>query len=186
VQDCDRNRKKVNDPEDVAPPGKAEDDPGDAFGGLWPSPDYTRQVAQLQAAIGETIFIAELTATEIQLGVRLTDQPYVLLGVVEFPRPDPTKGLAPHLILLDDGRGLNLGRIARISRSRPFGPAQADILFQDRRALQSLLFSERQLSKELIARRSKALLGELLGARSAPAETRLPGPDAGHEPPDGD
>ena len=30
---------------------------------------------------------------------------------MDFPRPDPVRGLAPHLILLDDGRGVNLGRI---------------------------------------------------------------------------
>ncbi len=167
------------------PPTAAEADRGSPIGGLWPSPDYTLQVEQLYAAIGETIYLAEIEATEVQLGVRLTDRPYVLLGVVEFPRPDPTKGLAPHLILLDDGRGLNLGRIARIARNRPFGPTPSDILFQDRSALQTLLFNERQLSNELIARRSKALLGEILGARSAPPQARLPELAAGHEQSDG-
>ena len=164
-------------------PTTAEADPDSRAGGLWPSPDYERQVEQLRAAVGETIFIAELTATEVQLGVRLTDRPYVLLGVVDFPRPDPIKGLAPHLVLLDDGRGLNLGRIARIARNKPFGPTPADILFQDRGAMQTLLFHERQLSPELIAHRSKALLGEILGARTAPLEARLAGPSSTHEPP---
>jgi hypothetical protein len=156
-------------------PTTVEADPDDAVGGLWPSPDYARQVERLRSAVGETIFIAELADTEVQLGVRLTDHPYVLLGVVEFPRPDPIKGLAPHLVLLDDGRGVNLGRIARISTGRAFGPAPAEILFQDRAALQTLLFQERQLSKAFIAARSKQVLGQLLGDTAASAGPLLPG-----------
>jgi SAM-dependent methyltransferase len=68
----------------------------------------------------------ELEATQVQLGVRLTNRSYTPLGLVDFPRPDPIKGLAPHLVLLDDGRGVNLGRIARITTGRPFSPAPAD------------------------------------------------------------
>lgn len=98
-------------------------DPLDASEGhLWPSPDYARQLEALRAAVGETVFIAELELTDVQLSARLTDKPYVLLGIVDFPRPDPARGLAPHLVLLDDGRGVNLGRIARITRSRPHRP----------------------------------------------------------------
>jgi hypothetical protein len=136
-------------------------------GGLWPSPDYVRQVEVLRAAIGETVFVAELEVTDVQLGARLTDRPYVLLGVVDFPRPDPARGLAPHLVLLDDGRGVNLGRIARITRSRPFSPAPDDVVYQDRPVLQGLLFNERRLSPAYIAHQSRRLLGELLGAQTA-------------------
>jgi hypothetical protein len=103
---------------------------------------------------------------------------------VDFPRPDPIKGLAPHLVLLDDGRGVNLGRIARITTDRPFSPAPADILFQDRSALQALLFRERQLSKALIAQRAKQLLGEVLGVAVPPAGVFLPEPESSEEPPD--
>jgi len=152
-------------------------DPDGAVEGLWPSPDYARQVEQLRNAVGETIFIAELVDTEVQLGVRLTDRAYVLLGVVDFPRPDPSKGLAPHVVLLDDGRGVNLGRIARISTGRAFGPAAAEILFQDRTASQTLLFQERQLSKPFIAARSKQVLGQLIGGTASSPEALLPGPD---------
>lgn len=130
--------------------------------GIWPSPAYRDQVAQLRRAVGETLYLAELEATSVQLGVRLTDRPYVLLGVLDFPRPDPSRGLAPHLILLDDGRGVNLGRIARITRNRAFSPDPADVLFVDGRSLEALLTRERQLSKELIAQRSRQLLGEIL------------------------
>ena len=164
-------------PPESAPPG-----PDDAAGQLWPSPDYHRQVERLRAAVGEIIYLVELTATEVQLGIRLTGQPYCLLGVIDFPRPDPAKGLAAHLILLDDGRGLNLGRIARITCNRPFSPAPSDILFQDERAVQDLLFRDRQLSAGFIAQRSRALLGELLGADNMPPEARLPGPSARDHP----
>jgi hypothetical protein len=157
----------------------SEDGPGAA--GLWPSPEYADQVERLRAAVGETVYLAEIEPTEVQLGVRLTDTPYVLLGVVDFPRPDPTRGLAPHLILLDDGRGVNLGRIARISRDRPFGPSPEQVLFQDRRSVQAFLTRERQLSTELIAERSRQLLGQFLAERAAPAGLAAPrpGPDEG-------
>lgn len=67
------------------------DSPGDTDGSagrLWPSPDYSRQVERLKAAVGETVYLAEIDATEVKLGVRITGKPYVLLGVVDFPRPD--------------------------------------------------------------------------------------------------
>lgn len=138
---------------------------------LWPSPDYNRQIEQLRAAIGETIFLAELSDSPVQLGVRLTATPYVLLGLIDFPRPDPTRGLAPHLLLLDDGRGVNLGRIARVSR-RPFTPQPAELLYQDRVAEQNLLFAERRLSRAFLGVRSRVALGECLGY-SPPEVARL-------------
>lgn len=129
---------------------------------LWPSADYQAQVAQLAAAIGETLYIAELRDTDVQLGAQLSDRPYQLLALVDFPRPDPTRGLAPHLIVLDDGRGINLGRIARISR-RPFDPGPQDLLYLDQRSTDRLLFAERRLSAEHIAKRSRETLGRALG-----------------------
>jgi hypothetical protein len=151
--------------------------------GLWPSPEYAEQVERLRAAVGETVYLAEIEATLVQLGVRLTDQPYILLGVLDFPRPDPSRGLAPHLILLDDGRGVNLGRIARISRDRPFGPEPTQVLFHDRRSVQALLTRERQLSPELIAQRSRQLLSEILGEPTAQARLAAPPPRSDDGPP---
>lgn len=159
----------------------SEDDPGST--GLWPSPEYAEQMERLRAAVGETVYLAEIEATEVQLGVRLTDKPYVLLGVLDFPRPDPSRGLAPHLVLLDDGRGVNLGRIARISRDRPFGPEPTQVLFHDRRSVQALLTRERQLSTELIAQRSRQLLGEILGEPAAQARLAAPIPGSDDGPP---
>jgi hypothetical protein len=140
--------------------------------GLWPGADYERHIRQLRAALGETVYITELCVTETVLAAQVTDHPYLLLGVIDFPRPDPARGLAPHLILLDDGRGVNLGRIVRVSR-RPFGPAPDDILYLDREADRTLLFAERRLSPDFIAQRSRTALGEVLGRGGAPAQARL-------------
>ena len=146
---------------------------------IWPSADYARQVERLRAAVGGTIYLIELEPTEVQLGIRQTGQPHVLLNVLEFPRPDPALGLAPHYILLDDGRGLNLGRIARISVERAFSPAIDQILYQDHQATQGLLFAERRLSASFIAERSRQLLGQVLGKEEMgadPAPGHLQGP----------
>lgn len=166
----------MNRPVDLPAPADALGDNDASAGRLWPSPDYSHQVERLKAAVGETVYLAEINATEVKLGVRITGKPYVLLGVVDFPRPDPVRGLAPHLILLDDGRGVNLGRILRLSVGHAFAPAPREVLFQDREASRTLLFSERRLSTALIAERSKALLGEVLGQPVPGTETRLEGP----------
>ena len=144
----------------------------DAEGGLWPSADYPAQVERLRAAIGERVYLAELRETDIQLGVQVTDRAYELLGVIDFPRPDPARGLAPHLILLDDGRGVNLGRIARISR-RPFQPTADEVLYLDRVADQTLLFADRRLSHRFIAERAQAALGQVLGRAPPLPQSRL-------------
>ena len=144
----------------------------DAKGGLWPSADYQAQVERLRAAIGERIYLAELHDSDVQLSVQLTDRAYELLAVLDFPRPDPARGLAPHLILLDDGRGVNLGRIARISR-QPFQPADDQLLYIDRVADQTLLFADRRLSPRFIAERAQALLGQVLGQSTALPQSRL-------------
>lgn len=145
----------------------------DTAAALWPSADYHRQLRRLRGAIGETIYLAELCETDVQLGVRLTDRPYQLLGLVDFPRPDPARGLAPHLILLDDGRGVNLGRIARISR-RPFRPDASDLLYLDRATHRDLLFADRRLSKAFIGERAQAALGQVLGHDAPRPTARLP------------
>lgn len=128
---------------------------------LWPPPNYHQQLERLRAAVGETIYLVELIESPVQLGVHLSGQPLELLGVIDFPRPDPARGLAPHLLLLDDGRGLNLGRIARVSR-RPFAPKADELLYLDQAVEQRLLFAERRLTPEFLARRSHDALAEHL------------------------
>ncbi len=156
----------MTDPSRTAEPP----DPDQVGEEIWPSADYHRQVERLRAAIGETIYLVELVESAIQLGVHLSGTPFELLGVIDFPRPDPARALAPHL--LDDGRGVNLGRIVRVSR-RPFAPAPADLLYLDQSAQQHLLFAERRLSHDFLAARSRVALGECLG--DSPSElARLP------------
>lgn len=132
-------------------------------GGLWPPAGYSSQIEALKAAVGKKIYLVELKPGPTNLGIRLADTAYELLEVISFPRPDPSKGIAPHLILLDDGRGINLGRIARITLNTPFSPQASDILYQDAFLMQNLLLRERTLSKASIANKSKILLGRILG-----------------------
>ena len=137
-----------------------------AQGRLWPSPAYTQQVEALKKAIGRKVYLVELKPSDINMGIRLSATAYELLDVVDFPRPDPIKGIAPHLILLDDGRGINLGRIARITLNTPFSPPASNILYQDNFLMQNLLLRERRLSKASIAAKSRMLLGKILGQSS--------------------
>ncbi|MBK5931959.1 hypothetical protein [Halochromatium salexigens] len=139
--------------------------------GLWPSADNQQQVERLRAAVGEMIYVAELRETEVQLAVQLSDHSYQLLGVIEFPRPDPERGLAPHLILLDDGRGVNLGRIVRISY-QPFQPAPEEVLYLDREADQKLLFADRRLSQRFISERRQCS-AKCSGTSSMPSPAKL-------------
>jgi len=130
---------------------------------IWPSADYDRQVGRLRAAIGQPIHLVELEISATHVHIRQLGQPYILLDVLAFPRPDPSRGLTPHLILLDDGRGLNLGRIARISLESTFNPAPSQILYQDREALEGLIYRDRRLTPAFIAERAHRIMGQALG-----------------------
>ncbi|MBK1673598.1 hypothetical protein CKO35_09820 [Ectothiorhodospira shaposhnikovii] len=129
---------------------------------LWPPSEYHAQIERLRAAIGDAIYLVELVPSPMQLGVRVHGAPRILLDVMDFPRPDPARGLNPHFILLDDGRGINLGRIARISR-RPFDPAPKDLLYLGGRVQQQRLFGPRRLSRAFIHHQTRLALGRLLG-----------------------
>jgi len=135
---------------------------------LWPSPNYLRQVDSLRNAIGEKIFLVEFKPGNINLGVNYTGIDYELLDVINFPRPEPTNGIAPHIIILDDGRGINLGRIARITINNAFNPSDSDTLYRDSLLIDEFLLCERRLSKASIAACSKSLLGEILGKPQSP------------------
>lgn len=152
---------------------RSQDNPaGSGDGQLWPSPDYSAQVERLRGAVGREVFVVELVPTGMELAVSMPGRPVVLLDVLPFPRSDPARGLAPHLLLFDDGRGVNLGRIARVSVDRPFSPSRDQILYRDADALDGLLFAGRRLSKRYIAEHSRVLLARLLG--KAPPVTALP------------
>ncbi len=138
---------------------------------IWPSAEYNRQIERLRDAIGQTVYLVELKPEAINLGIRYSDSAFELVDVLDFPRSDPAKGLAPHLIVLDDGRGINLGRIARITVDTPYSPPQENILYQETGLMQQLLWRERRLSEASIAQRSKQLLAQFLGH---PQDLRLP------------
>ena len=143
--------------------------------GIWPPEDYLAQIARLRASIGKAIYLAESRLPETPDGIRMTDTPVELVGVADFPRPDPARGILPHLVLLGDGRGVNLGRIARISVNRAFRPHPEEILYREPLLLRQALFGERRLSERSIELRSKALLAQLLGR---PPSGSLPEPES--------
>lgn len=130
---------------------------------LWPSANYSQQVERLKQAIGRPVYLVELRPEDIHLGIRFSDTAFELVDVVDFPRPDPEQGLAPHMLILDDGRGINLGRIARVTVDTPYSPPRENILYQESHLMDQLLLRERRLSEASIAERSKLLLGRFLG-----------------------
>ena len=132
-------------------------------GSLWPSDEYDEQVQQLRQSIGKAIYIVEIKVSDINIAVTMQGKPVVMLDVLSFPVPDPVNRLYPNMLLLNDGRGLNLGRVARITMGRPFDPSPEEILFQEHQLLKSLLFHERRLSDESVSRISKNNLARLLG-----------------------
>lgn len=131
-------------------------------GDLWPTPEYFRYLERLRQAIGSPVFLAEINITAINLGVRLSDTPLILLSIVDFPRPDPYTQLCPHLLIFDDGRGINLGHIARIS-IQAFNPEPQHVLYENRSLVQEVLFAPRTLSRESIRATSTGLLAEIFG-----------------------
>ena len=141
---------------------------------VWPSADYQRQVERLRAAVGNTVYLIELAASPISLGIRQTGQAHVLLDVIDFARPDPARGLAPHMIVLDDGRGINLGQLVRVSLERAYGPSPTQTLYLDRELQQQLLLRERRLSKAFIRQHAHRLLGQVLG-QTSPASVQNDG-----------
>lgn len=129
---------------------------------LWPSPEYFRYLECLRQAIGSPVFLAEINITAINLGVKLSDTPLTLLAIVDFPKPDPHKQLYPHLLIFEDGRGINLGHLARISL-QAFNPSPEDVLYANHSFNQEVLFAARTLSRESIRATSTALLSEIFG-----------------------
>jgi len=133
-------------------------------GSIWPSDEYDAQVLQLRKNLGKPIYIVELKVTDINLAVVMQGRAVLLLDVIAFPAPDPEQRLYPHMLLLSDGRGLNLGRVVRITTGRPFDPVPENILFQEHQLIKNLLFNERRLSDETVSRVSKIQLARLLGS----------------------
>ncbi len=130
---------------------------------LWPAPAYYRQLARLRSAVGQPVFLAEINMTAINAGVKIADESLVLLAVIDYPQPDPYRQLCPHMLVLDDGRGINLGRIARVSMNRAFSPEIDDILYQNQEFAEQVLFAPRELSRASLSNTSKVLLAQMFG-----------------------
>ncbi|HPQ96751.1 MAG TPA: hypothetical protein PLN94_14300, partial [Thiolinea sp.] len=137
--------------------------PAETGNGLWPAADYFAALQKLQAAIGKPVFVAEINLSEINAGIKISSSPLILLAIVAFPRPDPLRQLCPHLLVFDDGRGINLGHIARISLECAFAPSPAQTLYLNRPFTREQLFAPRTLSREQLGRTSRALLAEMFG-----------------------
>jgi hypothetical protein len=136
--------------------------PINAESSLWPSEEYEHSVQNLKAAVGKQIYIVEVNFGLTQSSTSINSTAFELLAVQNFPKPNPEKCLLPHFILLDDGRGINLGRIARISLNTPFNPPAEKIIYRHDALLKLLLSDKRRLTKEHISAISKALLKNLL------------------------
>ncbi|MGD8711835.1 MAG: hypothetical protein PVG50_03255 [Thiohalophilus sp.] len=132
-------------------------------GYLWPSAEYDRQLAELRQVIGQQIFLVLLNFSDINLAVTLENKPVRLLEVIDFPAADPSRRLYPHMLILDDGRGINLGHVARLSIKQAFAPDSEQVIFQQNRLLKKLLFQERRLSEQSIRRTSRMQLARILG-----------------------
>ena len=137
---------------------------------VWPSRSYARQVATLQRRIGQPIYIVELTFNGLAVGAIFHGEPRVLLDVVAFPRPDPSNHLYPHMLVLDDGRGINLGRIARVTVNHAFAPDKTDVLYGNRALQHRFLYRAQRLTPRHIARIARQQLRVLLGR---PMDKRL-------------
>jgi len=132
-------------------------------GNIWPSADYDRQLSQLHQVVDQEIFLVLLNFTDINLSITLENKPVKLLQVIDFPSPNPERRLYPHMLILDDGRGINLGHVARLSIKQAFNPHSEQVIFQQNKVLEKLLFQERQLSEQSIRRTSRMQLARILG-----------------------
>jgi hypothetical protein len=133
------------------------------FGKVWPSKMYARQIERLRLAIGKQVYLLDLSFNGVDIAAILKGEPCILLDVLDFPRPDPSGNLYPHIAVFDDGRGINLGRIARITINRTFDPAPRDMLYQQMQITRALLFRKQRLSAKHVARISHIQLARLLG-----------------------
>ncbi len=130
---------------------------------MWPSATYFQQVEHLRSLVGQPVYVVEINETDINAGVKFPAKPLTLLAIIDYPRPDPYRQLCPHLVVLDDGRGINLGRIARITQNTAFQPKVDDILFINQDFVQGVLFAPRTLSRESVRATSTALLAQMFG-----------------------
>lgn len=132
-------------------------------GQLWPTEKYYQQLEQLHKIVNQAVYIIPLHQSETSLTFSMSSKPVNLIAIVDYPLPDPENHIYPHMLIFDDGTGLNLGRILQVSINRAFNPDKEDIIYCDNKMQQTLMYGERRLNEESIRLASKYGLGEVLG-----------------------
>ena len=132
-------------------------------GQLWPTEEYYQQLEQLHKIVNQAVYIVPLHQSQTSLTFSMSSKPLTLLAIVDYPLTDPENHIYPHMLIFDDGTGLNLGRILQVSINRAFNPDKEDIIYSDNKMQQTLMFGERQLNEESIRLASRYALGEVLG-----------------------
>ena len=131
-------------------------------GKLWPPDSYFQQLKNLYKMLDKPVYIIPLHQNQNSLTFSITGKAIVLVAIINYPKPDPENHIYPHMLVFNDGIGINLGRILRVSINHPFNPGKEDIIYEDKKMQNSLMFRERQLNEESIRLASRAGLSELL------------------------
>ncbi len=131
-------------------------------GKLWPPNSYFEQLNKLYKILDKPIYIIPLHQNHNSLNFSITGKSIVLVAIINYPNPDPVNHIYPHMLVFNDGTGINLGRILRVSINHPFNPDKEDIIYEDKKMQNSLMFRERQLNEESIHLASRAGLSEFL------------------------
>ena len=131
-------------------------------GKLWPPNSYFEQLKNLYNMLDKPVYIIPLHQNQKSLTFSITGKAIVLVAIIDYPVPDPENHIYPHMLVFNDGTGINLGRILQVSINRPFNPGKEDIIYEDKKMQNSLMYKERQLNEESIHLASRAGLSELL------------------------
>lgn len=131
-------------------------------GKLWPPNSYFEQLKNLYTMLDKPVYIIPLHQNQNALTFSITGKAIVLVAIIDYPLPDPENHIYPHMLVFNDGTGINLGRILQVSINRPFNPGKEDIIYKDKKMQNSLMYKERQLNEEFIHLASRVGLSELL------------------------
>ena len=131
-------------------------------GKLWPPDSYYKQLKNLYKMVDKPVYIIPLQQNQNSLTFSITGKAIVLVAIIDYPLPDPESHIYPHMLIFDDGTGINLGRILQICINHPFNPGKEDIIYEDKKLQKALMFRERQLNEEFIHLASRTGLGEIL------------------------
>ena len=131
-------------------------------GKLWPPNSYFEQLKNLYKMLDKPVYIIPLHQNQNSLTFSITGKAIILVAIVDYPAPDPENHFFPHMLVFNDGTGINLGRILQVSINRPFNPGKEDIIYEDKKMQNSLMYQERQLNEDSIHLASRVALSELL------------------------